>query len=255
MKEICNIVLSISTACLLVGCGLHEGGHHDHGDEHHGHGDDAVSFSGATHREGVGITLLPETREQLGIELADVEERPLPVEIFWTARVFASRTGELHAMGILPGSQAGDLKAGGRIRIKTSGGSHGGEIAQIANSASSTEKEIIVRLAATDAVAPGEFVTIFTTLSESEPVITVPEEALIRGVTESFVFVENGDAYLRTVVEPGRKAGGQVEIRDGLFEGDRVVTRGAMDLWLVELRAVKGGQGCCPAPLAKRGTD
>jgi hypothetical protein len=39
-----------------------------------------------------------------------------------------------------------------------------------------------------------------------------------------------------------------VEIKDGLLEGDQVVTRGAMDLWLVELRAVKGGQGCCPAP-------
>ena len=33
--------------------------------------------------------------------------------------------------------------------------------------------------------------------------------------------------------------------------GDSVVTQGALDLWLIELRAVKGGQGCCPTPPAR----
>jgi multidrug efflux pump subunit AcrA (membrane-fusion protein) len=65
------------------------------------------------------------------------------------------------------------------------------------------------------------------------------------------VYVVNGDAYLLTWVELGARSGGLVEVTDGLLAGDSVVTRGAMDLWLVELRAQKGGQGCCPAPPKK----
>jgi multidrug efflux pump subunit AcrA (membrane-fusion protein) len=74
---------------------------------------------------------------------------------------------------------------------------------------------------------------------------------VIHGATGDLVYVVNGDAYLLTWVELGSESGGWVEVIDGLLAGDRVVTRGAMDLWLVELRAQKGGQGCCPAPPKK----
>jgi len=81
--------------------------------------------------------------------------------------------------------------------------------------------------------------------------LVVPREAVIRGTSGNLVYAVNGDAYTLTWVEIGAEANGMVEITDGLFAGDSVVTRGAMDLWLVELRAVKGGQGCCPAPPKK----
>jgi multidrug efflux pump subunit AcrA (membrane-fusion protein) len=51
----------------------------------------------------------------------------------------------------------------------------------------------------------------------------------------------NGEAYQRTAVKTGAEADGLVEITDGLLEGDSVVTKPVESLYLVELRAVKGG--------------
>ena len=53
-------------------------------------------------------------------------------------------------------------------------------------------------------------------------------------------------------VQAGAEGDGLVEIRDGLLSGDSVVTQGALQLWLIELRAVKGGQGCCAAPAVRK---
>lgn len=72
----------------------------------------------------------------------------------------------------------------------------------------------------------------------------IPEAALLRTVRGDFVFVANGGWYLRTPVQIGAVAGGWVEIRDGLYEGDTVVAQGARALWLAEIQAVNGGVSC-----------
>ena len=72
----------------------------------------------------------------------------------------------------------------------------------------------------------------------------IPEAALLRTVRGEFVFVANGGWYLRTPVQSGATAGGWVEIRDGLYEGDTVVAQGARALWLAEIQAVNGGVSC-----------
>jgi len=51
----------------------------------------------------------------------------------------------------------------------------------------------------------------------------------------------HGDAYLRTAVKTGAEADDQVEITDGPSAGDRVVSTPVQALWLIELRATKGG--------------
>ena len=73
---------------------------------------------------------------------------------------------------------------------------------------------------------------------------TIPESALLRTVRGEFVFVANGGWYLRTPVQTGAAAGGWVEIRDGLYEGDTVVAQGSRALWLAEIQAVNGGVSC-----------
>ena len=72
----------------------------------------------------------------------------------------------------------------------------------------------------------------------------IPESALLRTVRGEFVFVANGGWYLRTPVQTGAAAGGWVEIRDGLYEGDTVVAQGSRALWLAEIQAVNGGVSC-----------
>ncbi len=101
------------------------------------------------------------------------------------------------------------------------------------------------------ALSHGAFGTVTVSVPGEKTSLVVPREAVIKATNGNLVYVVNGNAYTLTWIELGNEADGWVEVTDGLFEGDSVVTRGAMDLWLVELRAVKGGQGCCPAPPKK----
>ena len=65
--------------------------------------------------------------------------------------------------------------------------------------------------------------------------------ALLRTATGTFVYVVNGANLLRTPVKPGASDGAFIEILDGLYAGDVVVTHGVEHLWLTELRLTKGG--------------
>ena len=59
--------------------------------------------------------------------------------------------------------------------------------------------------------------------------------------TGAFVYVVNGEAYLRTPVKTGASDADHVEIADGLYAGDTVVASPVNQLWLSELRLTKGG--------------
>jgi multidrug efflux pump subunit AcrA (membrane-fusion protein) len=56
-----------------------------------------------------------------------------------------------------------------------------------------------------------------------------------------FVYVLNGEAFLRTAVTTGARRGEFTEITDGLYSGDQIVVRPVETLYLIELRATKGG--------------
>lgn len=78
----------------------------------------------------------------------------------------------------------------------------------------------------------------------NEDVAAIPSAALLRTVRGDFVYVANGDWLLRTPVVVGKSTGAFVEVKDGLYEGDRVVIRGVRNLALAEIQAVNGGVGC-----------
>ena len=61
----------------------------------------------------------------------------------------------------------------------------------------------------------------------SEPVLAVPESALIESGDRQIVIVDKGEGRFEPrPVTPGRRGSGEVEIRDGIAEGDRVVVSG-----------------------------
>lgn len=78
----------------------------------------------------------------------------------------------------------------------------------------------------------------------AKAVAAVPATALLRTVRGDFVFVANGGWFLRTPVQIGAGDGAWFEVKDGLYEGDSIVTHGTHALWLAELQAVNGGVGC-----------
>lgn len=86
---------------------------------------------------------------------------------------------------------------------------------------------------------PGVFVDVVLFGADAEPVLAVPETAVLRGVDGDWlVFVAEGDGAFRPVeVELLRTAGGMAVI-DGLPVGARVVIRGA---FFLQSELAKGG--------------
>jgi len=72
----------------------------------------------------------------------------------------------------------------------------------------------------------------------------IPAEALLRTVKGDFVYVANGDWFLRTPVQVGAIDASYIEIKDGLYEGDAIVVKGVRGLSLAEIQALNGGVGC-----------
>jgi len=68
-------------------------------------------------------------------------------------------------------------------------------------------------------------------------VLAIPKSALVETNTQqTIVFVQNGSAFQPAEVTLGREFGDVVEVKSGVFDGDRVVTQRAMQLYAQSLR-------------------
>ena len=246
---------------LLAGCDhKHEAGDgHDHGKaEAHGqkdgHNHDEESPSGVSFKAGKGIMLTGEIRKNLGIEVATVTQRQLPNQVHLTIQVFGAKHSHLlnpedHAgcdvlgSGFVASDTAAQVKVGQPVELlKTTNTPLGGVVLAVQKALALGESEVVIGVSnATVALKAGEFVPARINLPRAESVVAIPQSALLRTAEGAFVYVVNGDAYLRTAVKSGVKADGWIEIADGLRTGVQIVTRPVQTLWLTELRATKGG--------------
>lgn len=253
MKTHAWISLLVAAVFAGTGCGHKEGDGHNHGkDGGHGHG--AESPSGASFKAGKGVIVTEETKKLIGVEIADVTERKLPNQIRFTVQVFGEKHHHLlnqedhsgcdvHGSAFLSVDAAAFAKPGQPVQVlKNTNSPLGGVVVAVQKALALGESEIIIGISnATAALKPGEFVPARINLPREEAVTVVPQSALLRTSEGTFVYAVNADAYFRTAVKAGSEADGWVEITDGLLAGDAVVTRPVETLWLIELRAVKGG--------------
>ncbi len=241
-------LLLVPVIALLTGCGKKESSAQAHEEE---------MPTGASFKAGQGVSLTDETRKILGVEVADVAERKLPKELRFTVQVF----GEKHHPSVNPQDHSGcDVHGSGVLSTDAASAVRTGQAAQLWHGTDAPllgvvlavqptltpgESEIVVGVSnATALLKPGDFVTASLSLPSGAAVMAVPQTAVLRTVEGAFVFAGNGSAYTRTAVKTGTAADGLVEITDGLLAGDQVVTNGVTALWMVELRAIKGGAGC-----------
>lgn len=87
----------------------------------------------------------------------------------------------------------------------------------------------------------GAFATIDLIVGQGQPVLALPMAAIVQEGNRSIVFVQNGNQFQATEVSLGANDGAWVEIQRGLFEGDRVVTQGATQLYAESRRSGSGG--------------
>lgn len=209
-----------------------EAGEHGKGDGH-GHDESAEGGEGGVaFKEGRGLQLNPDIVKALELKTADASERPLRADTKVLAQVFALKPTILASASIAE-SEAQHLEK------------HVFENAKLLRIERATAKanrlvDAVFQLDRTPPPQLGEFVTIAVG-ADSTTALAVPSSALLETATGTFVYVVNGQFYLRTPVKIGVRAGSFVEITDGLYAGDVVVASPVNQLWLAELRLTKGG--------------
>ena len=127
-----------------------------------------------------------------------------------------------------------EVRAAGRVGVAT--------VSQEAHTIDPVTRTRIVRLELDnpeDRFHPGMFADVYFRFKTSEPVLAVPETALMRGADGDWtVYVEEAEGEYEPVeVELGRSIGGLREV-SGLAAGQRVVLRGA---FFVASEIAKGG--------------
>lgn len=67
-------------------------------------------------------------------------------------------------------------------------------------------------------------------IGKAQAVLAVPEKSILGDLGNLFIFVHEGTTFEKRPVRLGIKSGGQVEILEGIFPGEQVVTRGNYQL-------------------------
>lgn len=261
--KLAQLIIGLLVALALAGC-THEhkeGDGHDHtGEKSHGkdhdhdHGHGRETTSGASFMPGKGVMITDETKKILGVETADVTEQKLPAQTRFNLQIFGQKHHhvilsddhagcDVHGSGFVPLDTAMALRAGQPVQIQSrTNESLAGVVLAVEKALTLGETEVIVGLTnAADKVKPGEFRSAVITLPRENAVPVIPRSALLHTAGGTFVYAVNGDAFYRTAVKVGSEADGLLEITDGLVTGDTVVTKPVETIYLIELRATKGG--------------
>lgn len=224
-----SLTLPLAALLILGGCGKRtatgEHGGHEEGESAHAAGETPAKF-----KAGQGLQLAAETSAALGLKTGEVEERAVTHTYEVTASVFEEGP-PARASSLVPIEVADDLEAHPPVEAK---------LLSVRRDLSPalTQVEIVLELSG----APAVGTTVNLTLrGPARQGTAVPQAALLRTATGSFVYVVNGMHLLRTPVKPGANDGAYIEILDGLYVGDVIATAAVEQLWLTELRLTKGG--------------
>jgi hypothetical protein len=221
------------SAVALIGCGKKIPDSHA-GHNHDAHGEQEKSGAAeTTFKPGVGLSIPAATRAALGLATAPAEERSVPLTLRVNVQVFAAGPPALASVAVTA-AQAATL-AGKTLA--------GARLVKIAPQTTTPDGPVDLVLALDDrsGAKPGDFVELTLSVGGAPPVLAVPRSALLRSAGGTFVYVVNGGAFLRTAVIAAGESADHTAIADGLYAGDEVVTHPVEQLWLIELRATKGG--------------
>lgn len=146
---------------------------------------------------------------------------------------------EVHAIASVPEHQAGAMKPGTKARIKVAAlgdKEFAGELLRFGTAADAESGTIdaIFKLANPELLLrPGMRAEFAIVLAVREGLLSVPREAIQGTPANRHVYVKHPKiphAFEKAPVQTGKTSGDRVEIIDGLFPGDEVVTRGSYSL-------------------------
>lgn len=201
-----------------------------------------------SYKEGKGLWLPTETRQSIGLEIAEVSERKLAGQVTTEVQVYQTDANAVQAMGLISREQAKLLKPGQAVALATKDGQAvTGKLIRVDEQiqAASGQAELLVEISGTGKeYGRGTFLTATFNAAKAETVTVIPRSARLRTAEGDFVYVVNGDHLTHTAVKSGVESDDFIEITDGLYAGDKVAVKPVQTLWLTELRFVKGGAAC-----------
>ena len=211
-------------------------------------GKEPVAKDVPSFKEGKGLWLPEATRQFIGLEVVEVSERKLAPQLAAEIQVYEATEHGIHASGVVSRDQARLLKPGQRVSLETKEHrSLEGRLSRLDEQVQSAtgQAEVLIEIPASQKeITVGTRFTATFASGKEESVTTIPRSALVRAAEGDFVYVVNGERLSRTAVVVGAEFGDLVEIKDGLYSGDKVAIKPAQTLWLTELRFVKGGAAC-----------
>jgi membrane fusion protein, heavy metal efflux system len=135
------------------------------------------------------------------------------------------------------------VKVGQRIRVKVASvpnKTFTGRISQIGTVVGGETRVVPVQAVvenSSEQLKPGMFAELeVITGKQSASVIVIPTSAIVDANGKKIVYAQNGNAFQAVDVELGETSGDLVEVKNGLFEGDTVVTQRAPQLYSQSLR-------------------
>ncbi|GEP44467.1 hypothetical protein [Brevifollis gellanilyticus] len=201
------------------------------------HAAEPAPENGAQFKEGKGISLTTLMMESIGLKTAEVSEEKIAPS--FTVTVQSMQRGT-EASGWLNEAQAARVLPGMEMELGTEKGS----VLRIEKAPSVIHGDFEVTVQTATAIEAGSALNATFRFPAGDPVTAIPKAALLTTAEGTFVYAKNDEFYLRTPVKVGAASGEHVEITDGLYTGDEIVTAPVMSLWLAELQVLRGGKAC-----------
>jgi hypothetical protein len=220
-----SIVIALSSLCGILGTSCNEST---------AKATEKAPENGAQFKKGEGLSLTDEMKKSIGFTVAEVGEE----EIAYSITLDLTATQPNEARGTVPSTSS--IKSGMEISI----GSIKATVLSVEKIPFGMPGDLEVTVTTSSSLTPGSQLRGSVEFPASGSVAAVPVSALLKTAEGSFVYTVNGSFYVRCPVKTGAANDKFVEITDGLYSGDQIVTTPVMSLWMAELQVLRGGKAC-----------
>lgn len=203
---------------------------------------EAAPENGAQFKKGEGLSLTDEMKNAIALQIAEVGEEKVASSI--TVSLSAMKVNEVS--GWLAPQQAAQVKSGAEVELHPEGNGpvFKGTVQSVEQMPFGTLGDYEVTITTAQPLSVGTRLKGTFHALAGEAVAAIPRSALLKTAEGTFVYAVNGSFYVRTPVKTGAMNEAQVEITDGLYAGDQIVTTPVMSLWMAELQVLRGGKAC-----------
>lgn len=200
---------------------------------------DQPAENGAQFKEGQGLSLTEAMSKAIGLKVEDVGEMEIAPVV--SLNVFAESQNT--ATGWVTPEQAKAIRPGMEVEFHCET-TFKGTVAKIDANPLGVMGDSEITITTAEKLTAGEPLKAVLRQPAGDAVAVVPAAALLKTAEGSFVYAVNGEFFVRTPVKTGVTDDKFVEITDGLYAGDQIVTTPVMSLWMAELQVLRGGKAC-----------